>query len=88
MLNVPALDWIFLDHQADPAVVVGDLVSGDAGGMPIYRVMAIEEDRAWVTTSRGAPAWAMRLESFRWKGRDRQPADRVGSIPTRVEIEG
>ena len=70
MLNVRTLDWTPLDHRAHPPVAVGDLVSGDAGGMPIYRVMALEDGRAWVATSQGAPARAMPLEGFRWKGRD------------------
>lgn len=69
MLNVRALDWAPLDHKATPPVEVGDLVSADAGGMPIYRVMAFEEGRAWVATAQGAPARAMPLEGFRWKGR-------------------
>jgi hypothetical protein len=35
--------------------------------MPIYRVMAFEEGRAWVATGQGAPARAMPLDRFRWK---------------------
>jgi hypothetical protein len=69
MLNVRALDWAPLDHRAEQPVAVGDLVSAEAGGMPIYRVMAFEEGRAWVATGQGAPARAMPLEGFRWKGR-------------------
>ena len=68
MLNVRALDWAPLDHKAKTPVAVGDLISADAGGMPIYRVMALEEGRAWVSTSQGAPARAMPLDGFRWKG--------------------
>jgi hypothetical protein len=70
MLNVRTLDWAPLDHKAKPPVQIGDLVSADAGGMPIYRVMAFEEGRAWVATRSGAPARAMPLDGFRWKGRD------------------
>lgn len=63
------LDWAPLDHTAARPVEVGDLVSADAGGMPIYRVLSLEEGRAWVATREGAPARAMPLDGFRWKGR-------------------
>jgi hypothetical protein len=69
MQTIRTLDWTPLDHTARPPVAVGDLVSGDAGGMPIYRVMAYEEGRAWVAIRAGAPARAMLLAGFRWKGR-------------------
>jgi hypothetical protein len=35
--------------------------------MPIYRVLGLEEGRAWVATCEGAPARAMPLDGFRWK---------------------
>jgi hypothetical protein len=69
MQTARTLDWAPLDHSAKQPVAVGDLVSADAGGMPIYRVMAFEEGRAWVATAAGAPARAMPLDGFRWKGR-------------------
>jgi len=64
------LDWIPLDLAAPRAVEVGDMISADAGGTPIYRVLALEADRAWVATAAGAPARAMPLDGFRWKGRE------------------
>jgi hypothetical protein len=67
MLNIRAVDWAPLDHAAKEPVKAGDLVSADAGGMPIYRVTAIEEGRAWVAAAKGAPARAMPLDSFRWR---------------------
>jgi hypothetical protein len=65
-----AVDWTPLDHAAETPVRVGDMVSADAGGLPIYRVLALEEGRAWVATALGAPARAMPLDQFRWRGRD------------------
>jgi hypothetical protein len=67
MPNTRAVDWAPLDHAAKEPVKVGDMVSADAGGMPIYRVMAFEEGRAWVATRLGAPARAMPLDSFLWR---------------------
>lgn len=64
------VDWVLLDHAAPEPVKAGDLVSADAGGLPIYRVMALEEGRAWVATAKGAPARAMPLDGFRWRGAD------------------
>ena len=63
-----AVDWAPLDHAAKKPVRIGDMVSAEAGGQPIYRVMALEEGRAWVATRQGAPARAMPLEGFRWRG--------------------
>ncbi|HEV7386536.1 MAG TPA: hypothetical protein VGN89_16750 [Phenylobacterium sp.] len=60
--------WSLLDDAAAEPVKVGDMVSADAGGLPIYRVMALEPGRAWVATVMGAPARAMPLAGFRWRG--------------------
>ena len=60
--------WSLLDHAAKEPVKVGDMVSADAGGLPIYRVMACEPGRAWVATAMGGPARAMPLTGFRWRG--------------------
>jgi hypothetical protein len=65
MQHLRSLDWIPLDREP---VAVGDLVSAEAGGLPIYRVVALDEGRAWVATRQGAPARAMSLDGFRWRG--------------------
>ncbi|HEX3363731.1 hypothetical protein [Phenylobacterium sp.] len=67
MPNTRAVDWAPLDHAAREPVKVGDMISAEAGGMPIYRVTAFEEGRAWVATATGAPARAMPLDGFRWR---------------------
>jgi hypothetical protein len=68
MPSLRSLDWIPLDLQAREPVHVGDLVSAEAGGLPIYRVVALDEGRAWVATGQGAPARMMPLAGFRWRG--------------------
>ena len=70
MMNARTVDWTLLDLSAAEPVKAGDLVSADAGGLPIYRVMALEEGRAWVAARPGAPARVVPLDSFRWRGRD------------------
>ena len=62
------MDWIPLDAGSCEPVHVGDLVSAEAGGLPIYRVVALDEGRAWVATRLGAPARVMPLAGFRWRG--------------------
>jgi hypothetical protein len=62
------VDWVLVDHAASEPVKAGDLVSADAGGLPIYRVMALEEGRAWVAAAPGGPARAVPLDRFRWRG--------------------
>jgi hypothetical protein len=71
MRTAPAVDWVPLDPAAPEPVKVGDLVSADAGGLPIYRVMALEEGRAWVATRPGAPERMMPLAGMRWRGVER-----------------
>jgi hypothetical protein len=46
------IDWVLLDHTADRPVEVGDMVSVDAGGMPIYRVMALDGRDVWLGGAR------------------------------------
>ena len=62
------VEWVFLDHAAPEPVKAGDLVSADAGGLPIYRVMALEDGRAWVAAGQSAPVRAVPLDRFRWRG--------------------
>jgi hypothetical protein len=58
-----ALQWV-LSSQDD--VNVGDAVSADAGGMPIYKVMAILGRDALLEDERHAPVRAP-LARFPWK---------------------
>ena len=63
-----SVEWALLDHAAQEPVAVGDLVSVDAGGMPIYQVVKLEGPIVWVGGQRGESAQRMPLELFRWKG--------------------
>lgn len=42
------VEWLFIDRASPRTVSPGDRVSADAGGLPIYQVMEIEQDRAWL----------------------------------------
>ncbi len=58
------VDWVFLDKAA---VQIGDLVSADAGGMPTYRVVALEDGRAWLREGQHERIRVLPLARFRWK---------------------
>jgi hypothetical protein len=62
------VDWALLDHTAPEPVQVGDMVSTEPGGMPIYRVVALEPGRALLTDEHQAAPRAMPLAAFRWRG--------------------
>ena len=59
-----AVDWVLLDETG---LQVGDLVSADAGGMPTYRVMAVEDDRAFVRDNSHDCLFVRPLSAFHWK---------------------
>ena len=61
-----AVDWV-LSKQDD--VHVGDVVSADAGGMPIYRVMALANGKAVLRDEQRSATLQASLEQFPWKAR-------------------
>jgi hypothetical protein len=68
MASSHAIDWVLLDHTAADPVHVGDVVSVDAGGMPIYRVVALDGRSVWLDDERHADAQVIPLDRFRWRG--------------------
>jgi hypothetical protein len=58
------LDWVLLSTDA---VSVGDLVSADAGGLPIYRVVKVADGQAWLQDDRRTSVQVMPLDRLRWK---------------------
>jgi hypothetical protein len=68
-MNGAVIDWIIVDHTDREPVQVGDVVCSDAGGMPAYRVMALDRDRAWLRDDAHPFDWVLPLSSFHWKAR-------------------
>jgi hypothetical protein len=64
MACLSVVDWVLLDPAA---VRVGDVVSADAGGMPTYRVVAVEDGRAWLNDGQHETLWILPVAAFRWK---------------------
>lgn len=67
MATSHAIDWVLLDHNAAQPVHVGDVVSVDAGGMPIYRVIGVEGRSLRLDDERHS-AQVLPLDRFRWRG--------------------
>ena len=61
------IDWLYLDSSVQGAVRVGDMISAAAGGMPIYRVMAVSNGRAWLRDESCEADRIMPLTAFHWK---------------------
>lgn len=63
------IEWQYLDSPAVGAVRVGELVSAAAGGLPIYKVMALSAGRAWLHDAQSGADRVMPLTHFHWKAR-------------------
>ena len=61
------IDWIYLNLSAPDAVRVGELISAEAGGLPIYRVMELRDGRAWLKDLADGSDRVTPLAAFRWK---------------------
>ena len=61
------IDWEFLDSAAIRGVRAGDLVSADAGGLPIYRVMSLKDGRAWLRDIIDGADRVTPLAGFHWR---------------------
>ena len=64
-----SVEWMLMDQATRASVHVGDKVSVDAGGMPIYEIVALENGRALLADERRGELRHMPLELFRWVGR-------------------
>jgi len=67
MASFRGVDWVLLEHAASP-VKVGDLLSVDAGGMPIYQVVAVSDGLISLRDERHPPVQVRSLDAFRWRG--------------------
>jgi hypothetical protein len=63
------IDWTYLDPSAPSPVQIGDIVCAEAGGLPIYRVTALEQGQVWVSPQFSPSPRAMPLDCFHWKAR-------------------
>ena len=61
------IDWILLNGLSRDDPQVGDLVSADAGGLPTYRILALEGDLARLRDEEHSREEISPLSRFRWK---------------------
>lgn len=61
------VDWVLLDQAAQAGVQVGDLVSAEAGGTPTYRVLRLDDGRAWLRDEVRRMDRVSPLSLFHWK---------------------
>jgi hypothetical protein len=61
------VDWVLLNEAAQAAVEVGDLVSVEAGGAPTYRVLRLDQGRAWLRDEARQMDCVAPLSQFHWK---------------------
>ena len=68
-MNGPAgqIDWVYLNLANVGDVRVGELISAQAGGLPIYRVMALTHGRAWLKDLATGADRVTPLSDFHWK---------------------
>jgi hypothetical protein len=66
-LTAGDIDWIYLNSAGTDEVQVGELVSAEAGGLPIYRVVALRDGRAWLKDLDDGADRVTPLAAFHWK---------------------
>jgi hypothetical protein len=61
------IDWVYMHMGSDTDVHVGELISAEAGGLPIYRVMAVKNGRGWLKDLTDGSDRVTLLTLFHWK---------------------
>ena len=61
------VDWVLLNEAAQAQVEIGDVVSVEAGGAPTFRVMKLDEGRAWLRDENRQLDCIAPLSQFHWK---------------------
>ena len=64
MANV---EWSFVDRESPEPIRGGDLVSAEAGGLPIYEVVTVDGARLWLREALSNRDWVMPLDSMHWR---------------------
>ena len=64
MANV---EWSYIDRETPAPIRSGDLVSREAGGLPIYEVVAVDGGRLWLREALSNRDFVMPVDSMRWR---------------------
>jgi hypothetical protein len=66
-MDVARIEWRYLDEEEKPTLKVGEVVSAEAGGMPIYRIMSLNDGRAWLRNLDDGSDRLCPLSQFHWR---------------------
>lgn len=69
MANV---EWSFIDTESRTPLLRGDLVSAEAGGLPVYEVVGVSDGRIWLRDAQTHRDHVLPRNSVRWR-MDRHP---------------
>ena len=69
--DVGDIQWVYLYRADERDLHPGELVSADAGGLPIYRVMSLQNGRVWLRDLWNGADRISPVSDFHWKA---QPA--------------
>jgi hypothetical protein len=75
-MTASPIEWI---HLEPAALRVGDRVSAAAGGLPTYRVLAVDDHEAWVRDDDHAATRLLPLRRLHWKVAQPDPRDLSGA---------
>ena len=64
-MRTAQIEWLHLDGP--DALRIGDIVSAAAGGLPIYRVVALAGPEAWVQDEDRAAVRRLPLSRLHWR---------------------
>ena len=63
----PNIEWEYFDRDTLGVISVGALISAEAGGLPIYRVMRLGDGRAWLRDVLEGSDRVTPLAGFHWR---------------------
>lgn len=66
-MDAANIDWQALDAHEPGALRIGDLVSAEAGGMPIYQVISLVGGTAWLRDVQTGGDRIMPLSALHWR---------------------
>ena len=61
------IEWEYFDRDTQSVITPGALISAEAGGLPIYRVMSVSDGRAWLRDAIDGSDRVTPLSHFHWR---------------------
>ena len=61
------VEWVLLSEARQAELEIGDVVSVEAGGAPTYRVLRLDDGRAWLRDEIRKLDCVAPISQFHWK---------------------